>query len=114
MNLGEKILEMRTKANMSQGDLADVLKVSRQSVSKWETNSSVPELDKILKMSEIFKISIDELVHGDKEELSEESMNRINNEQRPRLETQKLVGVGLLGIGVFILILMLVLGDILS
>ncbi|MBK5263542.1 MAG: helix-turn-helix transcriptional regulator, partial [Peptostreptococcaceae bacterium] len=60
MNLGEKILEMRTKANMSQGDLAEALNVSRQSVPKWETNSSTPELDKLLKMSEIFKISIDD------------------------------------------------------
>ena len=115
MNLGEKILEMRTKANMSQGDLADVLKVSRQSVSKWETNSSIPELDKLLKMSEIFKISIDELVRGDKDEFGKESKDRINNQQQaPRLETQKLVGVGLLGIGFVIFILILFLGDILS
>ncbi|MBK5261575.1 MAG: helix-turn-helix transcriptional regulator [Peptostreptococcaceae bacterium] len=113
MNLGEKILEMRTKANMSQGDLADVLKVSRQSVSKWETNSSTPELDKLLKMSEIFKISIDELVHGDKEEFGEDSKDRINNEQAPRLETRKIVGVSLLGIGTIIFILLLVLVGIL-
>src|SRR6056297_686932 len=106
MNLGEKILEMRTKANMSQGNLADVLNVSRQSVSKWETNSSTPELDKLLKMSEIFNISIDELVRGDKEEFGYESKDRINNEQVPRLETRKLVGVGLLCIGAIIFILL--------
>ena len=57
MNLGEKILQMRTKANMSQSDLAEVLNVYRQSVSKWETNSSTPELDKLLKMSETNEIS---------------------------------------------------------
>lgn len=39
MNLGEKILDLRKKKGMSQGDLAEVLNVSRQSVSKWETNS---------------------------------------------------------------------------
>ncbi len=114
MNLGGKILEMRTKSNMSQGDLADVLKVSRQSVSKWETNSSTPELDKLLKMSEIFKISIDELVRGDKEEFGDESKDRINNDQAPRIETRKLVGVGLLGTGAIIFVLLFVLGDILT
>lgn len=62
MNLGENIYRFRTKMNMSQGDLANALDVSRQSVSKWENNSAVPELDKLIKMSEIFGISIDELV----------------------------------------------------
>ncbi len=63
-NLGEKIYELRSKKNMSQGDLADALLVSRQSVSKWETNSSVPDLDKIIKLCEIFEVSMDELVIG--------------------------------------------------
>lgn len=62
MNLGENIYQFRTKKNMSQGDLANALDVSRQSVSKWENNSAVPELDKLIRMSEIFSISIDELV----------------------------------------------------
>ena len=47
---------------MSQGDLADALDVSRQSVSKWETNGSVPDLDKLIKLSEIFGVTLDELV----------------------------------------------------
>ena len=62
MNLGENIYRFRTKMNMSQGDLANALDVSRQSVSKWENNSAVPELDKLIKMSEIFSVTIDELV----------------------------------------------------
>lgn len=62
MNLGETIYRLRTEKNMSQGDLADALDVSRQSVSKWETNSSVPDLDKLIKLSEIFGVTLDELV----------------------------------------------------
>lgn len=64
MSLGETIYKLRTKYNLSQGDLADKLSVSRQSVSKWENNTSVPDLDKIIKLSEIFDVSLDELVKG--------------------------------------------------
>lgn len=61
MNLGENIYKLRTGKNMSQGDLADALEVSRQSVSKWENNSSVPDLDKLIKMSAFFGVSLDAL-----------------------------------------------------
>lgn len=66
MNLGENIYHLRTERNLSQGDLADALEVSRQSVSKWENNSAVPELEKLLKMAQIFGVTIDELVTGNK------------------------------------------------
>ncbi len=65
MNLGERIYQLRTGKNMSQGDLADKLNVSRQSISKWENNSAVPDLDKIVKLSEIFGVSMDVLVKGE-------------------------------------------------
>ena len=48
MTLGQRIYQLRTKMHLSQGDLADKLEVSRQSVSKWETDASVPELDKLV------------------------------------------------------------------
>lgn len=64
MNLGEQIYKLRTQRNLSQGDLADALDVSRQSISKWENNSAVPELDKLVKLSDVFGITLDELVKG--------------------------------------------------
>ena len=64
MNLGENIYKQRTAKNLSQEDLANALEVSRQSVSKWENNSAVPELDKLVKMAQLFGISLDELVTG--------------------------------------------------
>lgn len=66
MSLGENINRLRTERNMSQGDLADALEVSRQSISKWETDGSVPELDKLTKLAELFGVSLDELVKGEK------------------------------------------------
>lgn len=65
MNLGENIYRLRTEKNLSQGDLADALEVSRQSVSKWENNSAVPELEKLIKMAQVFDITLDELVTGE-------------------------------------------------
>lgn len=65
MSLGETIYKLRTEKNLSQGDLAGMLDVSRQSISKWENNSSVPDLEKIIKLSEVFEISLDELVKGE-------------------------------------------------
>ena len=61
MNLGETIYRLRTKQGMSQDALANELNVSRQSVSKWENNSAVPELEKLIKMSDLFGVSLDEL-----------------------------------------------------
>lgn len=68
MILGEKIMERRKKNGWSQEELAGKLNVSRQAVSKWESAMSVPDLDKILQLSEIFEVSTDYLLKEDKEE----------------------------------------------
>ena len=65
MKIAEQISRLRARAGMSQGELADRLEVSRQSVSKWETGASVPEIDKLVKMSALFGVTLDELVTGD-------------------------------------------------
>ncbi len=65
MTLGANIARLRTQKNWSQGDLADALDISRQSVSKWETDTSIPELDKLLKLAELFGVTLDELVCGE-------------------------------------------------
>jgi len=65
MSLGQNIHRLRVRQNMSQGDLADALGVSRQSISKWETDGAVPELEKLIRLSAIFGVTLDELVHGE-------------------------------------------------
>ena len=74
MTLGENIVRLRTQKNWSQGDLADALDISRQSVSKWETDASIPELDKLLKLSELFDVTLDELVRGEEVPKTETAM----------------------------------------
>lgn len=112
MNLGERILDLRKKTGMSQGALAEVLNVSRQSISKWETNSSVPELDKLVKISEVFNVSLDELVHGEEGLGCDELPKTEKTVQMPRVETPKFLGLGLLGIGAMVFVLLSVLVDI--
>ena len=64
MSLGENIYKLRTEKRLSQGDLAEALEVSRQSVSKWENDAAVPELEKLINMSKLFGVTLDELVSG--------------------------------------------------
>ena len=61
MKIGEKIYTFRKTKGLSQEELAELLDVSRQSVSKWETDAAVPELDKLVGMCEIFGITLDQL-----------------------------------------------------
>ena len=68
MILADKIINLRKKNGWSQEELAERLGVSRQSVSKYEGAQSVPDLDKILKLSEIFGVTTDYLIKDDIEE----------------------------------------------
>lgn len=65
MTLGENIYRYRTLKNWSQGDLAEALDVSRQSISKWENNLAAPDLDKLIKLHTVFEVTLDELILGE-------------------------------------------------
>lgn len=62
MILADKIITLRKKNGWSQEELADQLEVSRQSVSKWEGAQSIPDMNKILKLSKVFGVSTDYLL----------------------------------------------------
>lgn len=68
MNIGEKLFELRREKNLSQEEVADKLNVSRQTVSKWETNQSVPDFDKIMPLCELYGVGVEELLTGKKPE----------------------------------------------
>lgn len=65
MTLGERIVSLRNARGISQADLAEAMEVSRQSVSKWETGASTPDLDKLVRLAEYFGVSLDQLVKGE-------------------------------------------------
>lgn len=64
MSLGEKLHDLRKKKGLSQEEIGDLLNVSRQTISKWETNQSYPEFDKLVPLSKLYNISIDELANN--------------------------------------------------
>lgn len=68
MSLGEKLLDLRKEKHLSQEEVADKLNVSRQTVSKWETDQSTPDFDKIMPICELYGITTNELLTGKKTE----------------------------------------------
>ena len=75
MHLSEKIMDLRKKSGWSQEELAERLGISRQSVSKWETGESIPDIDKIIRMSELWNVSTDYLLK-EEEALEQKSSQR--------------------------------------
>lgn len=110
MTLGENIARLRAEKRLSQGDLADALGVSRQSVSKWETDASVPELDKLVRLSELFGVTLDRLVKGEAadEKPKQEVPPPVTAEGiRPISPAQMVVGGVLLAVGLLGLLTLL-------
>lgn len=84
MILADKIMSLRKKCGWSQEELADQLGISRQSVSKWESGMSIPDLEKIVKMSALFGVSTDYLLKDEIEEtLPSETYDTDSVEARP-------------------------------
>lgn len=65
MEIGNKIMELRKKNNFSQEDLAEKVGVTRQTISKWELGETSPDLKQAKVLSQVFKVSLDELVDND-------------------------------------------------
>ncbi len=87
MTFSEKLMELRRRSGMSQEQLADRLGVTRQSVSKWESGTAMPELVKLISLSELFDVSVDYLVKDWMEEPAAESGGEdLSARQAERLE----------------------------
>ncbi len=112
MTLGEKIYKFRTDKNLSQGDLSDMLGVSRQSVSKWENDAAIPDLDKIIKLAEVFGTSIDELVKDNAATLpkTEEPQTTVIIKKESAFPPRKIVGMILLSLSAVITVVLLAAG----
>ena len=66
MSIGERISTLRKERNLSQGQLADALEVSRQAVSKWENDQSSPDTIKLIKLAEVLDTEVEYLASGRK------------------------------------------------
>lgn len=81
MNLADNLKKIRKENNISQEQLAEQLGVSRQSVSKWESGSAYPEMDKLLQIAKLFNVNIDDLLNQD--------IKEVNNEKQSKLAINK-------------------------
>lgn len=90
MTTGEKIKSLRKKQNLSQEQLADSLGLSRQAVSRWETENAIPETNMIVRLSEIFGVTTDYLL---KEDTNEPPELLISPLPRRRVSTNLVLGI---------------------
>lgn len=105
--IGERIYDIRKKRNLSQGELADKLDVSRQTVSKWENNMCLPEVEKLLQLSEALGVTTDYLLKGvaEKDITSEKETVYVyvkepcDEKEEKRLRSRRNAGIVLLLVG---------------
>ena len=69
MELGKQIKKYRNEFDISQDELAEKVYVSRQTISNWENDKNYPDINSLLRLSEVFHVSIDILIRGDIEEI---------------------------------------------
>ena len=92
INLGENLVQLRINNRISQEELADELKISRQAVSKWEQGTTKPDVDNLLKISKYFKVGMDDLVSNDVIKKEACSINVKNDDKtEKRLQIFKLI-----------------------
>lgn len=111
MTFGEKLSKLRKENNYTQEQLADILNVSRQSVSKWESDTAYPETDKLICLASLFECSTDYLL---KNECVNKNGEFVANSQAAKavsLTTQKIVGYILLTVSLIAGILVLLLSN---
>ncbi len=95
MSIGEKLLNLRKSKNLSQEEVAEKLNVTRQTISKWETDQSSPDFDKILPLCNLYEVSADYLLTGKEGK---------NIPIKDEVDIQKMRAKGI-GLGVFLYII---------
>lgn len=115
MEFNNKLYELRKQKGFSQEELANRLNVSRQTISKWEVGESTPDMEKLVAISDLFEVSLDELVKGEEPKLPEPSEQIVKSELYSDIKEQVLTvdnkkkakkGIKIAGIilGIFVLI----------
>ncbi len=94
MKLGEMLLNLRKSKQLSQEEAAERLGVSRQTISKWETDQSMPDFDKIIPLCELYGITPDELFTGEKKDLVGDSIQESSKEELRFLQKKRASGIG--------------------
>lgn len=100
MEIGKQIQQRRTAAGISQEELAERLYITRQTLSNWETGKTYPDINSLLRLSDLFHVSLDELVKGDlkamEEKIKQEDIARFRRENNLLKGMLALCGVSFL------------------
>ena len=102
MNIGEKIRNAREEKNLTQAQASESLMVSRQTISSWENGKSLPDILSVIRMSELYNLSLDELLKGDKA-----MMRKIEKDAEIQKVERKLIKYALIGIFIWVAIFIL-------
>ena len=108
MKFNEKLIKLRKAAGLSQEELGNRLNVARQTVSKWELGETTPEMDKLIKISEIFNITLDSLIKEENEEKTEEKINNTNSQRLTRIVIKILKAIGIILIALLVINVILI------
>lgn len=114
MKFNEKIIMLRKNKNLSQEDLGNELGVARQTISKWELGETTPEMDKLIKMSEIFEITLDDLIKDTEPNIDKNNANNTNTQKLAGLVIKILKGIGIFIIIVFAITVIMMIMDLVS
>ena len=84
MEIGAKLKDARSRSGLTQEYVAEAVQVSRQTISNWENERSYPDIVSVIKLSDLYNISLDELLKGDEKMIGhlEESTNIVNSNRR--------------------------------
>lgn len=115
MEFNNKLYELRKKRGYSQEELANRLNVSRQTISKWEVGESAPDMEKLVAISDLFEVSLDELVKDKVPEQAQPQEQIVRSEfysdlkkhvltEENKKKTQKGLKIAGIAFGVFLLV----------
>lgn len=84
MEIGAKLKDARSRSGLTQEYVAEAVQVSRQTISNWENERSYPDIVSVIRLSDLYDISLDELLKGDEKMIDhlEESTNIVNSNRR--------------------------------
>jgi transcriptional regulator with XRE-family HTH domain len=100
MAFSEKLKDLRKERGISQEELAKVLHITRQSISKWETGAAYPDMEKMKMLSDLYELTLDELMNQESKGASESEKERTEaGEEQEDLEENLIVGGFIIGIG---------------
>lgn len=99
MDIGQRIQTLRKTKGISQEQLADIMNVSRQAVSKWESAQSQPDLENIIALSHYFAVSTDYLLKGEEPQPAENETNKTQSPPDARIFTYTATALDAIGLG---------------